>query len=145
MNPPRNNDWMMSPKNSTACASSSPRRAPTVMMLALTLCCAGCASWRSPPALAPSVLQGPLGNAVLVTLPRGTELVLPAATGGRPGLGVQLGQALVNEVAPAGTNRWRLTTDLRLCTPAYLAERDAAELQLLLEIQRLKLNRKVEP
>jgi hypothetical protein len=134
MNRPLHNGSKMPGTNWTGCGRKSPRRALGAMTLALMLGCAGCSAWRSRPALLPSVHQGPLGNAALMTLPAGTELRIQ-----RPEAAHNLGQAFVNEMEPVSGGGWQLRTALRLCTPAYLAERDQRELELMREIQRLKI------
>lgn len=93
------------------------------MMLLLTLFCAGCSSSRQ--SILASVHQGPLGNAVLVTLPPGTRIHLPNDSDA-----AFVRAALVNEVEPGGET---LVTrrPLKLATPAYIAERDARELELI--------------
>jgi hypothetical protein len=128
--------------------AKSWQRASAAMMLGLTLCCAGCAHRTR---LA-SVHPGPMGNAVLATLPMGTVLELPTAE-----CRAQLGAAFVNELevgsaaaseaidggdtrSPRSADRrLRLKALLKLCTPAYVAERDIAELELWRQIEALKI------
>ena len=120
------------------------RPASRAMTVALMLCCGGCANMPLT-----SVHQGPLGNAVLATLPAGTRLEIPGAESER-----QLEAAFVNEVRSSRLNAqspkpttnlelgaWNLElrTPLKLCTPAYLAERDLREMELLKQIEILRI------
>lgn len=99
------------------------------MMLSLSLCFAGCAAFRSPREIQPAVTQGPQGNAVLATLPPGTVVYLPTLADGQ-----KIHAAFLNEVN--GTNRTdgtyvlEVVRPLKVCTPAYIAERDATEMEL---------------
>lgn len=118
---------------STKSKTKSPMRGLMAMMLLLTLCAGGCL--HSPNKLLPSMHQGPLGNAVLMTLPPGTQIIPPAGVDPAP-----FG-AFVNEIGPAkvGTPNLLLRAPLKLATPAYIAERDAAESALFKQIQDLKV------
>lgn len=110
-------------------------------MLGLMLCCAGCGHNTR---LA-SVRQGPLGNAILAILPPGSVVEVASADDA-----AQLQMAFVNEMRPSAASpperdptptsrRLLLTAPLRLCTPAYLAERDLAELEQWRVIEALKI------
>jgi hypothetical protein len=68
------------------------------------------------------------GNAYCATLPPGTRLALPDAASARP-----LRAVAVNEIEhaePETGNSLPLAAPLKLVSPAYLAARDAHELQL---------------
>ena len=106
------------------------RRGGAATMLALMLCCAGCA--HRPPLA--SVNQGSLGNALLSTLPARTVLRLPHASAT-----ARLHSLLVNEVTLTAPDSLTVNTPLKICTPAYLAERDLRELALLQQIEQLRL------
>jgi len=104
------------------------------IMLAPMLCVGGCSIIR-PDGPAPSVHQGPMGNAILATLPAGTMIRLDD-----PARQAQMRALFVNEVAQqadSGNGEMTLRVELLICTPAYIAERDAAELRLWHQIQRL--------
>lgn len=103
------------------------------MMLVLMLCCAGCTSSR---AIRASV-GGPMGNAIAMTLPVGTELRLES-----PALARDLGQVLANETLTLGPGVLVTTTPLKLCTVEYLEERDLAEMQLILQLNALRARQK---
>jgi hypothetical protein len=109
----------------------SPALALAVMTLALMLYCAGCA--HSSPELNPSVHQGPIGNAVLLTLPAGTVIQVPDDS-----ITPLLRAAFANELETQNS-KLVTRTPLSLCTPAYIAERDAAELQLMKRIEELQI------
>lgn len=101
-----------------------------VTTLLLMLYCAGCATYQP----VASVHQGPLGNAVLVTVPAGTLLQLPNAPAAQ-----NVSQALANEVRGAASNSVTTIVPLKLCTPVYLIERDQAEMLLHKRIQALEV------
>jgi hypothetical protein len=98
--------------------------------LVLSLCCAACVSCRTRDEIRPAIHQGPQGNAVLATLPQWTILELPPETSDADLAALQ--SAFANELAPLTPNRFAFAvkTPLKILTPAYLAERDAAELNL---------------
>jgi hypothetical protein len=104
------------------------------MMLLLALCCAGCAIAR--PRLQPSVTAGPMGNAILATLPAGTILQVPD-----PSQAAQL-QAVFHGYLTTGNQlqTLQLVHPLKVATPSYLAERDAAEMELHHLIETLRAN-----
>ena len=103
------------------------------MMLGLMLCCVGCVS--TPPAPTASIHQGPLGNAVLISVPAGTVIQLPNAPAAQ-----NVQQALANEVRPgAASNTVTTIVPLKIATPSYIAERDMAEMQLLKRIKELQI------
>jgi len=111
---------------SSGCWWRSARPVSAVMTLALMLCAAGCIS---SPELNPSVHQTPLGNAVLVTLPVGTMIWLPNSE-----TQDQVRAAFINELGPSG-NGLKSIAPLKLATPAYIAERDAIELDLIRRLE----------
>jgi hypothetical protein len=114
-----------------------PRRGGLGMMLGLTLCCASCAT--GPGVTRPSV--NATGNGVLTSLPPGTLIAVDPVTGDL------LQKVFVNEIAPA---EWTYTDEhgrprtervlwlkkpLKLCTPEYLLERDAREVELMRRLE----------
>lgn len=80
----------------------------------------------------PTIGQGPMGNAVLATLPVGTEIRLPDTA-----TATQLRALLINEIQ-AGNGPLIIRAPLYICTPAYIAERDAVELRLHEQLLRLR-------
>lgn len=102
-----------------------------VMTLVLIISCGGCGSTGSRLPM-PSLGSG---NAVLSTLPEGTLLVFP-----RKEEASQMGRLFLNESEPAeGDPRGvRLECPLKLATPEYLLERDAAEAAALLELLKYR-------
>lgn len=118
--------------NSTNCRSRLRPLALVAMTLPLMLSCAGCV--RSRLELQPSIHQGPLGNAVMMTLPAGTLIKLPTDEGSELFL-----NAFANEIDRSnGRNPAQLKAPLKICTPAWVAERDAAELELHKTINALR-------
>lgn len=97
------------------------------------LCAASCSS--VPQA---SIAPTALGNAYRVMLPSGTKIVLPDEASHRAV------QAIAhNEVAPSSATGpvqagVTLAKPLQLVSPAYMAERNTAEIGLLLRIEDLK-------
>lgn len=121
-------------------SSINPLRAPwerwqnigkRVMTLVLIISCGGCASMDSQLPM-PSVGSG---NAVLSTLPEGTLLIFP-----RKEEASQMGRLFLNESEPVeGDPRGlRLERPLKVATPEYLLERDAAEAAALLELLKYR-------
>jgi hypothetical protein len=113
--------------NSTNCKSGSQMLALLATTLLLMLSCGGCV--RSRLELQPSIHQGPLGNSILTRLPVGTVIQPPAV--GTNNLGLLW--PFANEM-----NGYVTTQPLMLCTPAYIAERDAAEIELHKTINALR-------
>lgn len=109
-----------------------PRRAVGVMMLWLMLSCAGCATGRG--RLSASISTGPLGNSVLSTLPPGTMLQPPDPDVTAMLLSLFSGHLAISANPPG----LRVLLPLRLATPSYLAERDAAEMELHRIIETLQ-------
>jgi hypothetical protein len=116
---------------------ASPRPAAAATMLALTLCCGGCV--RAP--LRPSIQATPAGNAILATLPAGTRLAFPA-----PDTASAFRRLFASELRPeapggglAPSAPLVLSQPLKICTPAYLAERDSLELERLRQVESLQL------
>jgi len=106
---------------------------PLVMTLWLILCCVGCIS-RSQ--YYPTV-SAQAGNAVIATLPVGTEIRLYKN-------GSEISRVFVNEtklVSDGSKNCIVLETivPLKLATPAYINERDERELIYIDAIESLKL------
>lgn len=95
------------------------------MMLGLMLFCVSCAS--SSGQLKPSI---GMGNALLTTLPAGTRLQLPTAS-----TAAQFRALFLNELEPVenGDGWLRLSAPLKVCTPEYIQQRDAAEAAALLK------------
>ena len=89
-------------------------------MLVLT---SSCASFTS--ASRPSVLHAASGNAFLLTLPAGAVILFPTQQSQQ-----QVRAVAVNETLGDGDRTVTLTAPLKLVSPAYLAARDARELQL---------------
>ncbi len=121
-------------------SSINPLRAPwerwqnigkRVMMLVLIISCGGCASMDSQLPM-PSVGSG---NAVLGTLPEGTLLILPKLEEAR-----QLGRLFINEATAPESEpcTLRLERPLKVATPEYLLQRDAAEAAALLELLKYR-------
>lgn len=121
-------------------SSINPSRAPwkrwqnigkRVMTLVLIIFCGGCGSTGSRLPM-PSLGSG---NAVLSTLPEGTLLIFP-----RKEEASQMGRLFLNESEPVeGDPRGvRLERPLKLATPEYLLERDAAEAAALLELLKYR-------
>jgi hypothetical protein len=76
----------------------------------------------------------PQGNAYRVALPAGTVITFPASTGH-----LEAARAVaVNETSPDGDRALRLTAELQLVSPAYIAERDAAEVRYVRRIIELE-------
>jgi len=73
-----------------------------------------------------------MGNAILATLPAGTILQPPSTEDARR-------LQTLFETAPAPAGGLRLISPLLLATPAWLAERDARELDLLEVNARLQI------
>lgn len=94
--------------------------------LGLMLCCVSCVT--SP---RPAVSQA--GNAILAELPAGTILQFPSTQDTS-----RMQRLFINETEPM-PNGVRLTVPLKICTSSYLAERDAAEMELHRTIQTLRL------
>jgi hypothetical protein len=70
----------------------------------------------------------------MMTLPAGTLIKVPTDEGA-----TQFHAAFGNELdESAGKNPATLKAPLKLCTPAYIAERDAAELELHKTINALR-------
>lgn len=102
-----------------------------VMMLAPMLCYVGCASKRPLPA---SVHQGATGNAILTSLQPGTVLQFPT-----PEQAANFRGLFFNETKQATTLNIVIVSPLKVCTPAYIADRDASEATLFGTIQTLKI------
>ena len=102
-----------------------------VMTLVLIISCGGCGSTGSRLPM-PSLGSG---NAVLSTLPAGTLLIFPQKEEAS-----QMGRLFLNEAAPVeGEPRgMRLERALKLSTPEYLLQRDAAEAAALLELLKYR-------
>jgi hypothetical protein len=102
-----------------------------VMTLVLIISCGGCGSTGSRFPI-PSLGSG---NAVLSTLPEGTLLIFPQKEEAS-----QMGRLFLNESEPVeGDPRGiRLERPLKLATPEYLLERDAAEAAALLELLKYR-------
>ena len=103
------------------------------ILLALTLCVAGCATSTRPTA---SVTQTSIGNAYRVQLPAGTTITLPDEVSEN-----QIRAVAVNEIA----SEWRtpgaplrLTAPLQLVSPAYMVERNDTEKRYALRIAELE-------
>ena len=120
--------------------SINPLRAPwrrwqnigkRVMTLVLIISCGGCGSTGSQLPI-PSLGSG---NAVLSTLPAGTLLIFP-----RKEEASQMGRLFLNESEPVegDPHGVRLERALKLATPEYLLERDAAEAAALLELLKYR-------
>lgn len=92
-----------------------------VILLPLMLCVTGCSMLSRP-----SIVQQPtpLGNSYRLLLPKGTVLVLPTQPSAD-----QVRAVAINEVSASGRDIV-LTAPLQLVSPAYIAERDAADLRL---------------
>jgi hypothetical protein len=86
----------------------------------------GCGSFSSGsrPAALPTE-SSPAANAYCAVLPAGTVIKLPSAQAA-----AQIRAVAVNETAQADDGGLSLTAPLRLVSPAYIAARDARELQL---------------
>lgn len=100
----------------------------------LTLCCVGCANSRR---YFPAVSTAPNGNAVLATLPTGTEIRFNE---NHP----EIVRAFVNEtiVICANSNGsfvLKTIAPLKLATPEYIQERDERELKYIEIIENLKI------
>ena len=79
------------------------------------------------------------GNAYRVALPAGTVINFPASSGH-----LEAARAVaVNETAPDGDRALTLTAELQLVSPAYIAERDAAEVRYARRI--IELESKLNP
>ena len=132
MNPPRNNAAPTAPPRSRNSSARWPRIGLAAITLLLMLCCAGCRSWSE---YAPSVHTGPLGNAVAATLPPGTRVVI-AADPPRS----SIAQAFTGSITVGrdSVESLLLTAPLILVTPAWIAERDARELELHRKLSDLK-------
>lgn len=120
--------------------SINPLRAPwrrwqnigkRVMTLVLIISCGGCGSTGSRLPI-PSLGSG---NAVLSTLPEGTLLIFLQKEEAS-----QMGRLFLNESEPVeGDPRGvRLERPLKLATPEYLLQRDAAEAAALLELLKYR-------
>ncbi len=130
---PLRNARSNSSASSRTSRTKSPAPARLAITLALSLCCAACAHR---PALAPAIAQTARGNAVLMTLPAGTQLQFPDANSH------ELARAVfVNEVEAKPGRALQVRSPLRLATPAYIDDRDARELALIEQIERMKLSR----
>lgn len=117
--------------NWTASSAKLRRHARVATMLTLSLCCAAWVSCKTPDRIQPAIHQGPQGNSVIATLPPGTVILLPESM--PPTTAQSIAAAFVNEAYHTQTmNGLRITLHepLRLITPAYLAERDAREMNL---------------
>lgn len=101
--------------------------AKLAMTLGLMLFCVSCAS--NTGRLKPSIGTG---NAILTTLPAGTQLQLPTAS-----TAAQLRALFLNEVKPVENEDelLRLSAPLKVCTPEYIQQRDAAEAAALLKMK----------
>jgi len=122
MKPRHNNALTIVAASSIPSTRKSRPLAKLATTLLLTLCCAGCLTSR--PQIAPSVHQGPTGNAIAAQLPIGTSLEqLPP----------YITAVFVNEL-----ENGRTKSSLYLVTPAYISERDARELQLLKRLEELR-------
>lgn len=95
----------------------------------LMLCVAGC-STLSRPSVLPST--GPLGNSYRLLLPKGTTLLLPTQASAD-----QVRAVAINETSASGRDIV-LLAPLQLVSPAYIAERDAADLRLMQTIAALQ-------
>lgn len=108
-------------------------RALAVMTLTPMLCFAGCATaYKSNP----SILLSPRGNAIIATLPTGSEIRVNKNQ-------TALVQALANEVRPISTNGdsfivLQTTAPLKIATESYILERDERELFYATEILKLR-------
>lgn len=103
-------------------------------MIALSLFCASCTT-----SSRPAFQRTTLGNAVIAPLPAGTEIL---AIKKLPGVEA----AFANEIEGTwwGASEWRclkLKEPLVLATPAYIAERDRREIELMKEIERLRIGK----
>jgi hypothetical protein len=111
----------------------SQSRVLAAMTLAPMLCFAGCAvAYKS----SPSILTTPMGNAVIATLPAGSEIRVKENA-------AALCQAFANEIAPATErdNGWqvlRTTAPLKIATESYITERDQREIFYATEILKLR-------
>ncbi len=80
---------------------------------------------------------GPLGNSYRLQLPAGTVISLPTQAAAD-----QVRAVAVNEIEPSSVLRppftVRLTAPLQLVSPAYMAERNATEINLLKTIAELR-------
>jgi hypothetical protein len=111
------------------------------MMLALSLVCVVCVSCKTPARILPAVHQGPQGNAVLMTLPAGTAIEMSRDSSDESRALLQ--SAFANELTPGPRpSAFVLRRSLIICTPAYLAERDAAEMNLHRRIAALEAKSK---
>ena len=126
----------------TASIAKSRRPARVATMLALSLCCAALGlftSCKTRDRILPAIHQGPQGNATVAMLPAGTVIILPESM---PSTVAQsIATAFVNEAYHTQTmNGLRITLHepLRLITGAYLAERDAREMNLHRRIAELE-------
>lgn len=113
-------------------SGSLPKLRRVATSLALMLCVAGCTSVSSTPSVAPAPATA-LGNSYRLLLPAGTKLELPDARSRQ-----QTAAIAINELAPANGAALELAKPLQLVSPAYIAERNAAEMTLLREIVELK-------
>ncbi len=108
--------------------------APVATMLLLMLCCVSCSTTRK---YFPAISTNRTGNAILATLPPGTELRLYENTD-------EFSRAFVNETriitnTHPGCMVLKTITPLKIATPAYISERDRRELLYLQLIENLKL------
>ena len=89
---------------------------------------AGCASLPTA-----SISPSEAGNAYRVVLPAGTVIFLPSQKSRQ-----QVHAVAVNETTRGGDRDITLTAELQLVSPAYIAERDAAEVRLVRRILELE-------
>jgi hypothetical protein len=108
-----------------------PALVATISLLSLS-----CANFGNNPAPTTAVALKPGGNAIVMTIRSGTFLEFSTAAEAD-----QARAALVNETKADGHSGkvLKLTKDLAIVTPAYLQERDAAELLLHEANRRLRL------
>jgi hypothetical protein len=98
------------------------------------LCVSSCASVSSQPSVRPA--EGTAtGNAFRLLLPAGTTITLPDNNAAR-----QVQAVAVNELDLAHSNDRSVTLarPLQLVSPAYIAQRDAAEFTALRAVQNLQ-------
>jgi hypothetical protein len=100
------------------------------IMLGLSLFVVGCSSVRS---TGPAIMVSQRGNEIVLTLPAGTNLFFKEEK-----TAIQF-QALFFNEAVRKANMVTIKSDLVIVTPAYLAGRDSAEMELLKEIEQLKV------
>jgi hypothetical protein len=80
----------------------------------------------------------PQGNAYRVALPPGTVITFPSVPAHD-----QARAVAVSETGPDGDRALVLTAELQLVSPAYIAERDAAEVRYVRRI--IELEAKLNP